>query len=168
MSHAGWGDIWNLVFAIARAQPAPIQILMGLGAAFAVVMFLEGLRASFLPGYRALPHLPYIRTKPASAKLAPKAGSRDADTSKTSSIAVSGLAPFRPRELSRPRYNQKKPKPNTNRQRAQRPTVKRDSLGDFAAFYAAPEQRDYAVSPMFTDEAAPYSPLPPIMEMDGV
>jgi hypothetical protein len=49
MSNAGWIDVWNLALKVTANEPTPLTILIGLGAVFVVVMFLEGLRASFLP-----------------------------------------------------------------------------------------------------------------------
>ena len=49
MSNAGWIDVWNLVLTVTSHEPAPSKILIGLGIAFCVVMFLEGIYGSFLP-----------------------------------------------------------------------------------------------------------------------
>jgi len=46
---AEWKDIWTLAFQVVARQPPPLQIFFWLCVAFAVLMFVEGLRASFLP-----------------------------------------------------------------------------------------------------------------------
>src|ERR1700748_2461852 len=44
-----WKDVWTLFLDWMSHQTIPIQIAIGLGAAFVAVMALEGLRASFFP-----------------------------------------------------------------------------------------------------------------------
>lgn len=46
---AEWKEIWTLASAMIARQPPPIQIVVGLCAAFVALMVVEGLRASFLP-----------------------------------------------------------------------------------------------------------------------
>src|SRR5215475_5196587 len=46
---AEWKDIWTLAFQAVARQPPPLQIFFWLCVAFVVLMFVEGLRASFLP-----------------------------------------------------------------------------------------------------------------------
>ena len=127
MSHAGWGDVWNLVLALMRAQPVQFQILMGLTVAFAAVMIVEGLRASFLPGYRTPPHLSYNRN---SAPPKPAAATR-ASVSDAKLLAPRASASFRPREVERARSNLKRPKPRISTHRAVRPKIRRVTLNGF-------------------------------------
>jgi uncharacterized protein YjeT (DUF2065 family) len=49
MSHAGWEDVWWQALTLLGAQPAFIRILAGLSAALCAVIFVEGLRACFMP-----------------------------------------------------------------------------------------------------------------------
>jgi hypothetical protein len=44
-----WTDVWNFFLDWMSHQTVPIQIAIGLGAAFVAVMALEGVRASFFP-----------------------------------------------------------------------------------------------------------------------
>ena len=44
-----WTDVWNFFLDWMSHQTIPIQIAIGLGAAFVAVMALEGVRASFFP-----------------------------------------------------------------------------------------------------------------------
>lgn len=44
-----WTDVWTLFLDWMSHQTIPIQIAIGLGAAFVAVMALEGIRASFFP-----------------------------------------------------------------------------------------------------------------------
>jgi|SRR5579864_5969383 len=46
---AEWKDIFAVVSGVLARQPPPVQIFVGLGVAFILVMFVEGLRVSFLP-----------------------------------------------------------------------------------------------------------------------
>jgi len=43
----GWIGVFNEAVGLIRAQPLQYQVLSWLGVAFAVVMFLEGIRSSF-------------------------------------------------------------------------------------------------------------------------
>jgi hypothetical protein len=49
MNHAGWGDVWRVAIATIATEPVWMQLALALGAAFAAVMCLEGIRASFFP-----------------------------------------------------------------------------------------------------------------------
>lgn len=49
MSVAGWKDIGDLVIGLVVKEPPFVQIAIALGTAFSLLMFVEGLRASFLP-----------------------------------------------------------------------------------------------------------------------
>jgi uncharacterized protein YjeT (DUF2065 family) len=49
MSHAGWMHVWNSAVAAIAAEPIWYQIAVALGVAFAAVMCLEGIRATFFP-----------------------------------------------------------------------------------------------------------------------
>jgi len=43
----GWVDVGHSALALIQAQPIQYQVFSWLGVAFAVVMFLEGIRSSF-------------------------------------------------------------------------------------------------------------------------
>ena len=46
---AEWKDIVTVASAVVMHQPPPVQIFVWLSVAFVLVMFVEGLRVSFLP-----------------------------------------------------------------------------------------------------------------------
>jgi len=46
---AEWNEMWSAATALIGRQPPAVQIFGGLGLAFTALMFVEGLRASFLP-----------------------------------------------------------------------------------------------------------------------
>jgi len=167
MSHAGWGDIWNLGLALVRAQPVHIQILIGLGVAFLAVMVLEGLRASFLPGYRALPHHPYIRNNVPSESRKQTVTASAPGAEMLSAIARMP-APFRPREIARPQFNLKRTKFAASRRSAERPKIRRDSLSEFTDYFSRSFEQGDASQSMVTEDAAPFSQLSPILEQDQV
>ena len=97
MSGAGWKDIWTLIEKLVAEQPPFIQIAIGLGAAFSVLMFVEGLRANFF----------VRRPRPISTAQGtpPSSSSRSAalPTSATTSAyrSVRASAGFVPRALPR-------------------------------------------------------------------
>lgn len=49
MSGAGWQEIGALVVGLIAREPPFIQILISLAGAFSLLMFVEGLRVSFIP-----------------------------------------------------------------------------------------------------------------------
>jgi hypothetical protein len=49
MIGAEWKDVGDLVIKLVGREPPFVQILYVLGVAFSAVMFLEGVRANFLP-----------------------------------------------------------------------------------------------------------------------
>jgi hypothetical protein len=149
MSDAGWGEIWKLALAQYGTQSIQIRILIGLGVAFTALMIVEGLRISFLAG-RRLPAPQHEIAKPPPKKMPVK----KADGAGTLSFAVSS-EPFRPRASVRGR-NPKTTKPRVSRHRAARPTIQRMPKDEPAPRFFPPLA--------FTEEAAPFSPLPPIPE----
>ncbi|HEX2591201.1 MAG TPA: hypothetical protein VHL34_06880 [Rhizomicrobium sp.] len=46
-SAPGLDAVWSLLGSVVVRQPVPMQILIGLGVAFAALMVIEGIRASF-------------------------------------------------------------------------------------------------------------------------
>ena len=144
MSHAGWDEIWKQVLALLGAEPIQIRILAGLGIAFVALMILEGLRVSFITGHR----LPARQHNPEETPLKKNPVMKAACTEMRSFVSSSG--PFRPRALGSS-HNPKTKKARISRHRAARPTIRRVP-GEFAT----PAQ------PTFTEEAAPFSPLPAI------
>ena len=107
MSHAGWGDLWTQALALLSAEPVHLRILTGLGAAFCALIFVEGLRACFLPAARKpAPAAPLATTM----KPKPKAAAR---------------VPFRPRMIDGKPVNRKKPVRVLNRARAELPQIRR-------------------------------------------
>jgi hypothetical protein len=144
MSHAGWGEICKLALAQYGAQPIQIRILIGLGIAFVALMIVEGLRVSFITGHRLDSRRDDAEETPPRKKSVKKAAGAG-----TQSFAASS-GPPRPRALGRT-YNPKTIKGRISRHRAARPIIRRIS-----SEFAAPGQ------PTFTEEAAPFSPLPAI------
>jgi hypothetical protein len=140
MSDAGWGRLWDQALALLGAEPVFLRILIGTIAAFCAVVFLEGLRACFLPGYRKGPAM----TLPAPKPVATASG-------QTSAVFAppKAVAPFRPRTVDGKSVNRKKLVRAVSRAHPERPKIRR-----FALDYA-----QYSPVPMFTDEAAPYSPV---------
>jgi hypothetical protein len=163
MSHAGWGDVWNLTLAVVSAQTIPVQILIGLSAAFLAVMVLEGLRASFMPGYRAQPHHPYIRGSTGSTPPAPKPKASAVET-----YSLPMPTPFRPRQTERPNYNLKRTKLHVSHHSAARPTIRRVPSNAFTNSFLQTFEQNPASAPAFTEEAAPFSPLPPNVQQTEV
>lgn len=143
MSHAGWDEIWKLALAQLGAQPIELRILAGLALAFGALMLVEGLRVSFFvtgrsPARQSAPVEPQTRKKPAK-KIAFAAGH---------SVQASP-GPFRPRALL-PANNPKRTNGHINRHSPIRPKIRRIPR-DFTAL----------TQPTFTEEEAPFSPLPP-------
>ena len=146
MSHAGWDEIWKQVLALLGAEPIQIRILAGLGIAFVALMIVEGLRVSFITGHRLPVRQDDLEVAPLEKKPVKKS-----DGIETRAFSASS-GPFRPRALDGT-HNPKTKKPRISRHRAARPTIRR-----VPSEFATPAQ------PTFTEEAAPFSPLPPIRE----
>jgi hypothetical protein len=133
---ARWEEVWGLALARFGAEDVQIRIFIGLGAAFIILMIVEGLRASFRPvSARATAHAPAF-SPPARKRAAAK------------SAAQPAFQPFRVRPDA-VRAVFKPVKPPVSRHRPERPKIRR--VGSSAK----------ARKPSFADEAAPYSPLPP-------
>lgn len=142
MSHAGWGKLWDQMLALLSAEPVFLRILAGTMAAFCAVVFLEGLRACFLPGYRKI-QTPVLPAPRAMAK-------GQASTVLAPAKTATSFAPFRPRTVDSRSVNRKKPVTAVNHAHPERPKIRRHPL----------ERPRYSPPPMFTEEAAPYSPVP--------
>ena len=147
MSDAGWSEIWKQVLALLGAEPIQIRILAGLGIAFVALMILEGLRVSFITGHR----LPARQDDHEEAPLENKPVKKSAGVETRSFTASSG--PFRPRALVSTHNPKMKKKTRISRHRAALPTIRR-----------VPGELATPAQPTFTEEAAPFSPLPPIHE----
>lgn len=46
MGHAGWGEVWDRALTLFAAEPIELRIAFGLISALALVILVEGLRAS--------------------------------------------------------------------------------------------------------------------------
>jgi hypothetical protein len=91
MSRAGWIDVWNSALAAIAAEPVWFQIAIALGAAFAAVMCLEGIRASFFPRrYAAL-----LTRKYASEAVPPRIAESSVSGSVQPNRAKHGALPRR-------------------------------------------------------------------------
>ena len=60
-----WHEIGVLIAGMVAKEPPFVQIVIGLSAAFAVLMILEGLRASFIPRRTSEPSAHLESTRPA-------------------------------------------------------------------------------------------------------
>lgn len=132
----GWERVWTLALVQFGAEDIELRILVGLSAAFLVLMILEGLRASFRPA-RPIAHAQ--PEPPVSSRiLAPKPVMKVA--------AKPALQPLRVRTVA-VRTNPKRIKLPINRHRALRPMIRRG--------------KSAGRTPTFTEEAVPYTPLSP-------
>ena len=157
MSHAGWSDLWGRVLTLVGAEAAPYRILFGLGAAFVILMIVEGLRASFRSGYRIIPNT----AKPSVSVPKPVVKAAEMHHATTAS-----LAPFRPRDVE---YNQKRVKLRANKHCVLRPQIRRVPGAAIADMEYPPPPRSFVTPmPALTEDAAPFSPLPPIEEQIAV
>ncbi|MDE2162439.1 MAG: hypothetical protein KGJ53_04690 [Alphaproteobacteria bacterium] len=145
MSHAGWGALWNQTLALLGAESIQIRILVGLGVAFVALMIVEGLRVSFLPAARKRRA---ARAPAASMPSETKAARKAAGTGTQSFEA----APFRPRGKTWA-SSPKRAKGPVSRHRAERPKIRRIPGNSL--------QNSPVSMPSFTEEAVPYTPLPP-------
>ena len=149
MSDAGWGEVWKLALAQYGIQSIQIRILVGLGIAFTALMIVEGLRISFLSGRRLFAPQHEAAKRPPKKTPVKKAGG-----GATRSFAASS-GPFRPRAPVRA-HNPKTTKTRVSRHCALRPTIRRMPKDEpVPGFFP---------QPAFTEEAAPFSPLPPFPE----
>jgi hypothetical protein len=149
MSHAGWGEIWKLVLAQYGAQSIQFRILIGLGVAFVALMIVEGLRVSFVTGHRLPTRQRNVEETPPKKKSVKKVAGAE-----TRSFAAS-WGPFHPHDAVRT-HNPKRTKGRIRRHRAARPKIHRAPGNELAS--------GFAPQPTFTEEAAPFSHLPPIPE----
>jgi hypothetical protein len=144
MSHAGWSEIWKLALSQFGTETIQFRIFVGLGIAFVALMIVEGLRVSFVTGH----HLPARQSSAVEIQPRKKPFKKTAVAATQSFQASSG--PFRPRALGRTN-NPKRTNGRISLHRAARPKIRR-IYGELAA----------SAQPTFTEEAAPFSPLPPI------
>ena len=150
MSYAGWGEIWKLALAQFGAQPIQLRILIGLGIAFVVLMIVEGLRVSFISSRRS----PAPRSNAEETPLRTKSVIKAAGGETRSVAAPSG--PFRP-HAAVPRQHPKRTKNRISRHRAARPVIRHPPESELAS----------VPQPSFTEEAAPFLPLPAISSHSG-
>ena len=136
MSHAGWIDIWKRVIELLAAEPIEVRIAVGLGVAFAMVMLLEGLRTSFLPAGRK------------KGQPAPRDAMTVAAPQKKSAAKSVAAAPVR---IKMQAINPKVVKVHIKPYSPPRPQIRRVS-------------QTQAPTPIVTEDGAPFSPLPPIIE----
>ena len=143
MSHAGWDEIWKLALAQFGAQPIQFRIFAGLALAFGALMIVEGLRVSFVTGHR----MPARQSAPVEIRPRKKLVRKVAVAAAHPVQAVPG--PFRPRALL-PANNPKRANDHINHHSPIRPKIRRVSR-EFTGL----------TQPTFTEEKAPFSPLPP-------
>ena len=79
-----WKEIWMIVSTMIMRQQPPVQIFICLGLAFTLLMFVEGLRASFLPRRSHDVARPRIASRPHEPpKALPPGGSGETSASWT-------------------------------------------------------------------------------------
>ena len=127
MSHAAWGEVLNRALALFGGEPVQIRIFVGLTAAFADVMFLEGMRVSFLPAgrLRPRPHDIPVTLQPMK-RVSLARGSAAEVFEMTATKSASSGGPFRPRKADRA-CSPKRSKVRASRHRAERPKIRRKS-----------------------------------------
>ena len=91
MGGAEWSGAIALLKSWLVHQPAPTPIAILLAAAFLLVMFIEGLRASFLPARRTSENAPPLPQEP--ARIAPPSGMPRAPRDGAPSRAVQRFVP---------------------------------------------------------------------------
>ncbi len=130
----GWDRVWTLALVQFGAEDIEIRILIGLGMAFLTLMIVEGVRASFrLRAPKLLPEPPVMqRSFAPAATLGP--------ATKVAS------QPLRARTVVT-RAIPKPVKAAVSRHQPAKPRIRR--------------RHAVAHKPIFTEEAAPYSPLSP-------
>ena len=74
--------------------------------------------------------------------------------------------PFRPRQRSN--HIPKRMKLHVSRHSAARSTIRRVSSGAFTNSFLQTLEQNPASTPAFTEDAAPFSPLPPIVQQTEV
>jgi len=138
----GWEEVWRIAMKHFIAEPVELRILIGLALVFLALMVVVGLKHAFRP---AGPHPePRIAETPVLRKVAPFFAAPMAVAEIAPLPAKSGPQPFRV---------------NKNTIRATRKSVKQ-TIKPFAP--PRPQiHRTAARKPSFTEEHAPYSPLPP-------
>jgi hypothetical protein len=132
----GWGLIWDQALKQFGAEDIQIRILIGLGAAFVLLMIVEGLRTAFRPvKTRSLAGF----TKPDEAPTKPILV---ASVSTTPSVSTAKPAP-QPARVNKAaiRATPKRAKPIPNRHRNVRPQIKRQPVS--------------VRTPTFTEKPAP-------------
>jgi hypothetical protein len=134
---ARWAEVWGLALARFGAEDVQVRIFVGLGAAFLVLMIVEGLRASFRPP----------RVQSTAAFFAPPQ-QKFAALRSSAAATLSAVQPFRVRSDAARAFF-KPVKPPVSRHRPEKPKIRR--TGSTAK----------ARKPSSAIEAAPYSPLPP-------
>jgi hypothetical protein len=118
MNHAVWKDVWSLVVSLIGREAPPVQIFLWLVLVFAVLMMIEGLRATFLPRrvvaqiHRRGP-LPARSEMGRSTQAEPAATARNAFVPRSRSMALS--------------RNAKRSIRTIKRQEPSRPTIRRVS-----------------------------------------
>jgi hypothetical protein len=118
MRGAGWLDVWDSVLAALAVEPTWFQIAVALGAAFAVAMCLEGIRASFFPRRYA----ETLARKYAPQPVTPRDAESSVDGSVQPGRAKSGALP---RRVAR---NRKLASPSLNPHAAPRPRIQRVAM----------------------------------------
>jgi len=137
----GWVEVWRLAMKHFVAEPVELRILIGLGVVFLALMVLVGLRHAFRPaGPHPEPRQPEAAPLRAFTMTMPRA---------TASVAE-GAAPERaPLRLNKApiRAPRKAVKQTIKPFAPPRPKIHRATIA--------------AHKPSYTEDNAPYSPLPP-------
>jgi membrane-associated phospholipid phosphatase len=137
----GWEEVWRMAMKHFIAEPVELRILIGLALLFLALMVIVGLKHAFRPaGPHPEPRLSETRPARKSAPLM------------ATPVAVAEVTPTA-KPLPQPF------RVNKATIRASRKSVKR-TMKPFAPPRPQIHRAD-AHKPRFTEEHAPYSPLPP-------
>jgi hypothetical protein len=140
----GWQDVWRVAMTVFVAEPVELRILIGLAVVFLALMVVVGLKHAFRSAEpRPERRQPEVAPKPvphfAAAPLAMAAVAPEAAKSQQQPFRVSGTSVRAPRKSVKQTIKPFAPP---------RPKIHRASV-------------QLGRQPHFTDEHAPFSPLPP-------
>ncbi len=146
----GWEEVWRLAMKHFIAEPVELRILMGLGLAFLALMVVVGLKHAFRP---AAP-------QPEPRAFEPPVPRKPVVTFAAQPLAAASVAAPAPVAAKPPRQPPRVNKaPLRAARKSVKPTIKpfappRPKIRRGRAEIAMPK-------PCFTEEHAPYTPLPP-------
>lgn len=132
MSFSEWKPVFDQAMAVYGHEPIQVRVGLALAAAFLVLMMLEGLRATFLPGRKA--QMPAASPSAPDVPVPPEAPKPQAMATNVSAIAAPApyaLAPaFAPRLRPPPPRNRKRAAAAPRPHRSIRPKIRRRAAGE--------------------------------------